>query len=256
MKIDLKHAKDEFLNYTKDYDLSNENIKRKQDHSLRVMEISENIAKSLNLNEEEANLAMLIGLLHDIAKFEQYTQYQTFKDSISFDHGDFALKILEKDIRKYIDTNEFDEIIKKAIKNHNKLYIEKGLSNKEELFAKIIRDADKLDIYFESSELFWKGQEKEVEKSTISEEVFRAIKNNSLVIRTKEKDFTKLDLVITNIAFVFDINFNISFKILFKEDYINKIMNRYKIKDEDTKEIFEEIRKIANDYIEQQIKRI
>ena len=240
MKIDLKHAKDEFLNYTKDYDLSNENIKRKQYHSLRVMEISENIAKSLNLNEEEANLAMLIGLLHDIARFEQYTQYQTFKDSISFDHGDFALKILEKDIRKYIDTNEFDEIIKKAIKNHNKLYIEKGLSNKEELFAKIIRDADKLDIYFESSELFY----------SIS------FDHGDFALKILEKDFTKLDLVITNIAFVFDINFNISFKILFKEDYINKIMNRYKIKDEDTKEIFEEIRKIANDYIEQQIKRI
>lgn len=95
MKIDLEHAKDEFLNYTKKYDLSNENIKRKQLHSLRVMQISENIARSLNLNEEGVTLAMLIGLLHDIARFEQYTQYQTFKDFISFDHGDYALKILE-----------------------------------------------------------------------------------------------------------------------------------------------------------------
>lgn len=256
MKIDLKYAKDEFLNYTKNYDLSNENIKRKQDHSLRVMQISENIAKSLNLTEEEVILAMLIGLLHDIARFEQYTQYQTFNDSISFDHGDYALKILEKDIRKYIDTNEFDEIIKKSIKNHNKLYIEEGLSDKEKLFAKIIRDADKLDIYFESSELFWMGQEKEVEESTISNEVFQAIKNNSLVIRTKEKDFTKLDLVITNIAFVFDINFDLSFEILHKKDYINKIMDRYNIKNKNTKEMFEEIRKVANNYIEKQIKRI
>lgn len=256
MKIDLKHAKDEFLNYTKNYDLSNENIKRKQDHSLRVMQISENIARSLKLNEEEVTLAMLIGLLHDIARFEQYTQYQTFKDSISFDHGDYALKILEKDIRKYIDTNKFDEIIKKAIKNHNKLYIEEGLNEKEELFAKIIRDADKLDIYFESSELFWRGLEKEVEESKISDEVFQAINNNSQVIRTKEKDFTKLDLVITNIAFVFDINFDISFEILYKKDYINKIMDRYNIKNKNTKEMFEEIRKVANNFIKQQIKKI
>lgn len=176
MKIDLKYAKDEFLNYTKNYDLSNENIKRKQDHSLRVMQISENIAKSLNLTEEEVILAMLIGLLHDIARFEQYTQYQTFNDSISFDHGDYALKILEKDIRKYIDTNEFDEIIKKSIKNHNKLYIEEGLSDKEKLFAKIIRDADKLDIYFESSELFWMGQEKKLKNLQFLMRFFRQLK--------------------------------------------------------------------------------
>lgn len=104
--------------------------------------------------------------------------------------------------------------------------------------------------------MFWKGKEKEVEESTISDEVFQAIKNNSLVIRTKEKDFTKLDLVITNIAFVFDINFDISFEILYKKDYINKIMYRYNIKNKNTKEMFEEIRIIANNYIKQQIKNI
>lgn len=256
MKIDLKSSKDEFLNYIQKYDLSNENIKRKQIHSLRVMQISENIARSLGLIEEEVNLAMLIGLLHDIARFEQYTQYQTFKDSISFDHGDYALKILEKDIRKYIDTNEFDDIIKKSIKNHNKLYIEQGLNKKEELFAKIIRDADKLDIFFEASEIFWNGQEKEVEESTISDEVFQAVKNNSQVIKSKEKNFTKLDFVITNIAIAFDINYDLSFEILYKKDYINKIANRFSIKDTATKEKFEEIRKIANNYIKQQLKEI
>lgn len=53
MKIDLEKAKNEFLKYVENYDLEDENIKRKKFHSLRVMEISERIAKSLKLNQEE-----------------------------------------------------------------------------------------------------------------------------------------------------------------------------------------------------------
>ena len=37
---------------------------------------------------KEIELAGLIGLLHDIARFEQFTKYQTFNDRLSFDHGD------------------------------------------------------------------------------------------------------------------------------------------------------------------------
>lgn len=254
MKIDLELAKQLFLKYTKEYDLSNDNIKKKQQHSLRVMQISETIAKYLNLSESEIELARLIGLLHDIARFEQYKQYQTFKDSISFDHGDYALKILENNnIRKYIKTDEFDDIIKKAIKNHNKLKIEDGLNNKEKLFAKIIRDADKIDILYASSEFRWNGIEKEIEESQISDGIFECIKQNKLIIRTKEKTFTKLDSVITSIAFVFDINFNISYEIIYKKDYINKILNKFDIKDEKTKNTVQEIRKIVNDYCKKRL---
>ena len=54
------------------------------------------------------------------------------------------------------------------------------------------------------------------------------------------------------IAFIFDMNFKISFKILKDEDYINKILNRYNFKDEYTKQKVEEIREIANKYISKQ----
>ena len=253
MKINLEKAKEEFLIYTKNFDLSNENIKRKQLHSLRVMQISEEIAKNLNLKKEDVELAKLIGLLHDVARFEQYTKYQTYNDSISFDHGDYALKILEKDIRKYIQTDEFDEIIKKAIKNHNKYKIEEGLNSKEELFAKIIRDADKIDILYESGEIFWKGLEKEIEESKISEEILKSIKEKRLVKRSKDLKYTKVDSVVVNIAFIFDLNFTISYKIIYEKDYINKILNKYDIKDEKTRKEYNEIKEIINNYLREKI---
>ena len=143
--MNLEKAKEEFLKYTKSYDLNNSNIFRKQTHSLRVMEISKQIAEGLNLTQEEVELATLIGLLHDIARFEQYTRFKTFKDSLSIDHGNLGVEILDKDIRKYIKTDKYDEIIKIAVKNHNKYAIESGLTKEQELFSKIVRDADKID---------------------------------------------------------------------------------------------------------------
>ena len=72
--IDIKKAQEEFIKYTQISDLDNENIKGKQGHSIRVMRICNKIAKSLNLSDEQVDIATLIGLLHDIARFEQYTR--------------------------------------------------------------------------------------------------------------------------------------------------------------------------------------
>lgn len=254
MKINLEKAKKEFLKYTENFDLKNENIKRKQLHSLRVMAISERIAKGLNLNEEQIEIASLIGLLHDIARFEQYTQFETFNDLLSFDHGDYALKILEKDIRKYIEISEYDSIIKVAIKNHNKYEIEEGLSKQELLFSKIIRDADKIDIFYEAVEMFWNGLENQISNTYISENVEMQFRNQKQIKREKKSDNSQsIDGVISVIAFIYDINFSESFKIIKERDYINKIFDRFNFKNEETKDKIEDIRKLADIYVNKKI---
>lgn len=251
MEIDLNKAKEEFIKYTSNYDLENENIDRKKYHSFRVMEISKQIATNMKLEQEEIELATLIGLLHDIARFEQYKQFKTFKDLESFDHGDYAVEILEKDIRKYIQTEKYDEIIKKAIKNHNKLEIEQKLTEKEELFAKIIRDADKIDILYEAVEMFWKNEEEKVNNSIISESVWNQISKEQLIKREKGVKIENIDKVISVIAFIYDINFKESSQILKDKNYIDLIINRFKLKDNETKEKIEEIRKNAKQYLEE-----
>ena len=255
MSINIEKAKEEFIEYVNRYDLSNNNIKLRQEHSMRVMAISTQIAEGLKLAQEEIELATLIGLLHDIARFEQYTQYQTFKDLESFDHADYALTILEKDIRKYIETNQYDNIIKKAIKNHNKYAIEDGLSAKELLFAKIIRDADKIDILYESAEKFWKGEENRVEKSKISKNVLDQFNSKKQIKKDKNIKLEPIEDIVFIIAFIVDINFKTSFEILKKEDYINRILNRYNIEDEFSRNAITEIRKNANQYIEEKINK-
>lgn len=249
--IDLTNAKEEFIKYTKKFNLKDKNIEGKQQHSIRVMKISTEIAKGLKLSKEEIKLATLIGLLHDIARFKQYEEYQTFRDYESFGHGDKGVEILKKNnfLRKFIKESKYDEIIYKAIKNHNKFKIEDGLSERELMFSKIIRDADKIDIIYEATCIFYVGEEQEIENSYVSDKVFEQINKKELVKRNKELKIEGVNKIISVIAFIYDIYYSESFSILYKNNYINKIIDRFEYKNYETKIKMNELKNIVNTYI-------
>lgn len=247
--IDIKKAEEEFRKYSSKYDMSESHLYRKVTHTFRVEELCEKIAISIGMNEEEVNLAKLIGLLHDIARFEQYTIYKTYNDLKSIDHGDFGVEILERDnyIRKYIETNEYDEIILKAIKNHNKYDIEPDLDEKEKIFCKIIRDADKIDIMYQATCEAWIDEIKIIEGQDITQEVMQDFFAEHTINRVNVKEV--IDRVVVITALIFDLNFKESFKIIKENEYVDKIFNRFNFQKEETKEQMRLIRKIANDYI-------
>lgn len=250
--IDIEKAKKEFDNYARNYDLEDETINIKYYHIYRVMDIAGQIAQSLNLSEEEINLAKIIGLLHDIARFEQYRRFHTFSDIKSIDHGDYGAEILKQNdfIRKFVETDQYDNIILKAVKNHNKFKIEEGLTEKELLFSKIVRDADKIDIYFEIYTMFYQDPEdiEAVEESTIRDEYMERILKNEDIER--KMDNNVMDQFLILLCFVFDYNFKYSFEIMYREDYINKMLERFNFKNNDTKEKMEKIREVLNNYIQ------
>lgn len=251
--IDIEKAENEFKEYVNKYDINNSQIQLKYYHTFIVEGLCEKIAISLGMNDEEINLAKLIGLLHDIARFEQYKKYKTFSDIHSIDHADLGVRILEGDsyIRKYIETVRYDNIILKAIKNHNKYSIESNLSEIEEIFCKIIRDADKLDIMYLATFDFWKESIIEVEEQTISQKVYNQFIAKQII--DKRNIQSDLDKVLVDIALIFDYNFKENYKIIKENNYINKTIDRFNFKDKETKEQMEIIRKIANDYIDNQI---
>lgn len=58
------------------------------------MKISEQIATNLKLEKEKIQLATLIGLLHDIGRFKQYTEIGLGDNLEGFDHGNYGAEIL------------------------------------------------------------------------------------------------------------------------------------------------------------------
>ena len=94
-----------------------------------------------------AELAWLIGILHNIGRFEQIRAVHSYDDSNGIDHGDYGESLLfeEGKIREFIADDSADEIIRNSVKYHNKYELPDGLSNKELVYCNIIRDADKAD---------------------------------------------------------------------------------------------------------------
>lgn len=110
MVVDRERVKWVFAAYTDRYDSSDGKIKLKIDHTYRVADICERIAKSLSLSGKDIDLAWLLGMLHDIGRFEQLKRYGTFSDAQSIDHAHFGVELLyetfdeENDMRGEMQT--------------------------------------------------------------------------------------------------------------------------------------------------------
>lgn len=239
---------DVFDKYAMNYDMKERMIEYKYNHSYRVVHQSEEICRSLDLDNVERDLASLIALLHDIARFRQWTDYKTFKDKDSFDHGDEGEKILfeEGEIKNYICDKEDYDIIRKAVRNHNKYIIEDGLSERELLHSKIVRDADKIDILyaFSTNRLL----EIENDDSPINEEVRKQFYKHESIDRKIVKSVN--DRAVAKFSLIFDLYYDYSLERVYSEKYIDKIYEGMKNK-ELFKEFYEEairfLKKRCND---------
>lgn len=259
--IDIKRARIAFKNFLDKYKDKNElGFDLKVVHTYHVVENSKCLAKKLNLSEEDVNLAELIGLLHDIGRFEEITFLKQF-DSVRFDHASYGTKMLFEDnlIRDFIEDNSYDEIIKLSIDNHSRLSIQNGLNDRCLLHAKIIRDADKLDNFRvkkeEKIEAIFPGKVKnkdELENSKLSNKVYESVKNETCV--DIHDRVTALDYWVCVLAFIFDLNFKETCEIVKENNYINILIDRFKYNNLETKKQMEDIRNIINNYIENKIK--
>lgn len=233
--MDFEKVEKTFKNYVDKFDWDNENIRLKYYHTLEVANISYEIAKLMNLNDEEKDLAKLIGYLHDIGRFEQIKETNSFKDK-NIDHADNGVEILFREglIKKFIDTNKYDEIIRKAVRNHNKLEILDPVNKREELFANIIRDSDKIDI-FRVRTLYYDDK---IELLP-SKEVLDCFDAETPVKLSDIKN--KSDSILCVLAFIFDFNYKESLKILKEKGYYEQLINKIKVKEEH-KELFNKVK--------------
>ena len=140
-----------FRNYTDHYNTDNILIQSKIVHTFHVADNCEQIARSLHLDEAEVDFAWLLGLLHDIGRFEQAERYGTFFDLYSVDHAELGADILFHD--KLIDAfwqTDFPDsmaaVCETAIRVHNKLLLPADMDQCTKQFSEILRDADKADI--------------------------------------------------------------------------------------------------------------
>ncbi len=229
-----------FENYVSMFDKTIDAIDRKHNHSLRVATIAFNIAKSLKLRKDDLTLAYNIGLLHDIARFRQWTEYETFNDKLSIDHADLAISILFDDnlLSDYKINKSDYEYLKYAIKYHNKLDIDSAFIenfckendlNIEKMMThcRIVRDADKLDIFniIISNRNICKISE--LELGGYTEEIMKSFKKRESC--NHKYLHTVLDRALSDLCLAFDLNYKFSKKEFGKlaKDYSLSTLNHY-----------------------------
>lgn len=218
-----------FDSFKYDDKIINSNLTSKKLHTLRVCKNIKFLSKSLNLSSSEIRIAEVIALFHDIGRFEQFAKYQTFKDGISIDHAKLGLTILNNyEVLKDLSTEDKTFILV-AIGYHNKYSLPNNLSEKNLLFCKLIRDADKLDIYnmlidsYENPELYEnEAFEDFIDTNEYQISFVECIINKKKVIYNNVK--TKADIKLLRISWIYDINFNESLKIIESNKYIDRII--------------------------------
>lgn len=132
--------------YSDDRDIQ-KHVLLKQEHTHKVVENARELAEWLDLSDDQRRLAEAVALFHDIGRFKQYTVYRTFVDHKSVDHARLGLEILAGLPQLACLSDKERAVFTYAIANHNTMKLPAAECPEKQLFATLIRDADKLDIY-------------------------------------------------------------------------------------------------------------
>lgn len=227
-------------------------VRLKEEHTLRVVERASFIAKHLSFSPEQLALTEIAALLHDIGRFRQYQVYRTFNDALSVNHAKLGLEVLEDS--GILECSglliEQQHIVKKAVLYHNRRYLPPNIEKSHSLFAKIIRDADKLDIF---SMLVTDDQENKIPHAPelkradeYSVHIIEDILQGRLVKR--ENIVTSSDLMLFRLSWIFDINFACSFLYILQHQYIERLVATLP-DTEDIKHVYQYVKQYAEQHI-------
>ncbi|MDR1856653.1 MAG: HD domain-containing protein [Desulfovibrio sp.] len=118
----------------------------KRDHTLSVLEKARRIADEEGFAPPLARACLLAALYHDVARFAQYIRYRTFKDRESCNHAHLGMKILKREGRMEGEDPRLARLVLSGVCLHNRFALPPGLPEEIAAVAKVVRDADKLDI--------------------------------------------------------------------------------------------------------------
>lgn len=239
-QIDRKRALAAFQAYTEPYDITDEKIKLKVDHTYRVAALCERICRESPLcarggaetDGRACDLAWLIGLLHDVGRFEQLRRYGTLVDAQSIDHAQFGADILfrEGEIAGYVPDDMPEEtlaLIETAIRNHSLYRIGEGIDGPTLTYCQILRDADKIDIMRVNVDVppeeIYNTTREALRNSTVSEGVLKSFAEEHATLRSLRK--TPVDYLAGHISLVFELVYPVSVRIVREQGYLDKLMH-------------------------------
>lgn len=256
LKVFKKWLTDYIADFYGDDEYVNANIKLKEDHSLRVCKEADYLCRSLGLDENKRRIALVTALFHDLGRFRQFVKWRTYSDIKSESHAELALDVISQTgILNGIAADERSLIVE-AIKYHGVKQLPPHLEGERLMFAKLIRDADKLDIFYVVIKYYKEyaenpaGFKLEVElpdKAGYSDAVADGILAGSRI------DYEKLvvwnDMKLLQLGWMYDVNFAATLRRIREKGYLEQILE-YLPADEKVNRIKEKIFEYVDKRIE------
>ena len=215
-----------------DDEFVNANLKLKEDHSRRTCEEMRYLAEQVGLTANQSRIAETMAFFHDLGRFKQFVKYRTYNDPRSVNHCLLSLEVLqEAKMLAAVEKSE-KQIIEKAIEYHGRRELPSDLAGDCLLFSRLLRDADKLDIFFVVTQYYKQYRDNpdefkiELEFPDVPEysaEVVEAI------LCGQRTDYSKLqtwnDMKLLQLGWVYDVNFTATLKRIKERKFLEKIVD-------------------------------
>ena len=216
--------------YSSDEEL-NAMVQYKHEHSVRTRCEMRCLALQLGWSTGRVQLAEIVGLLHDVGRFEQIQKHQTYNDHRSVDHGQLGAEILmQKDLLRAFSSNEQQWMLN-AIRYHNARYLPRTLTGDTLRMAQLIRDADKLDIFRSCSsayERYRKDPQAFAREIGYPMDPYCTPEVIAATLRGESVEYCKLrtvyDCMVMQLGWIFDLNFPMSVAALHTRGHVDEMI--------------------------------
>jgi hypothetical protein len=208
------------------------NVELKEHHTRNTCGEVQAIVEAIDLSHNQRLIAETVALFHDLGRFEQFRDYRTFVDSVSLNHGCHSAHLVQKlGLLKDLPLAE-QEVICTAIRLHNVKALPDGLSGDVLLYARIIRDADKMDIFrvfHHYYELLRDDPEsfKANLDLPVTDDYTRSVLDNLLTRQPIAYSMlrTSTDVTLLHLQWIYDINFVASLKRIKERGHLAELVS-------------------------------
>ena len=233
MKIyDIKRVHDWFVKYVNSFasDGKLPNISEiKRVHSYKVERIGRKLVTEMNWDNDLSLIGTAASLLHDTGRFSQFRDYGTLYDAFSVDHGERGCEELMRFFPKEYADEEGYNAITESVRWHNKKKLSEGISDIYLPLCKLVRDADKIDVFCLVQDTIARGKIEELLPrhkvcAPLSESVLKEVEEHGLVSYKNASSLA--DFLLMQITWLLDINYAASMKMLDEFGAVERIIEQ------------------------------
>ncbi len=201
----------------------------KLEHSGQVAATAAALAREMRWSGPECVAAEAAGLLHDAGRFSQFAEFQTLSDAVSVNHGLRGWEVVSNaGILDAIEKRERNCILD-SIRHHNARLVPDGLDAESLKFVRLIRDADKLDIFQVVQKALRNNGFRELEDmlpgfkldGPVSRPLVDELKKNRSCAMTNVKSLA--DFMLMQLTWVHDINYPASYRQMAAKEIVPRI---------------------------------